>query len=75
MEIIGHRSDMVAEKKFSLTLNGVNGCDLSFDRFGKHAIGLINIDDVHKFCRVTLAVIDDLPTGETMIDGLPESLK
>jgi hypothetical protein len=75
MEIIGHRSDMVAEKKFSLTLNGVNVCDLSFDEFGKHAIGLINIDDVHKFCRVTLAVIDDLPTGETMIDGLPESLK
>ena len=75
MEIIGHRSDMVADKKFSLTLNGVNVCDLSFDEFGKHAIGLINIDDVHKFCRVTLAVIDDLPTGETMIDGLPESLK
>ena len=75
MEIIGHRSDMVAEKKFSLTLNGVNVCDLSFDEFGKHAIGLISIDDVHKFCRVTLAVIDDLPTGETMIDGLPESLK
>ena len=75
MEIIGHRSDLVAEKKFSLTLNGVNVCDLSFDEFGKHAIGLINIDDVHKFCRVTLAVIDDLLTGETMIDGLPESLK
>jgi hypothetical protein len=75
MEIIGHRSDLVAEKKFSLTLNGVNVCDLSFDEFGKHAVGLINIDDVHKFCRVTLAVIDDLPTGETMIDGLPESLK
>ena len=75
MEITGHRSDLVAEKKFSLTLNGVNVCDLSFDEFGKHAIGLINIDDVHKFCRVTLAVIDDLPTGETMIDGLPESLK
>jgi hypothetical protein len=75
MEIIGHRSDMIAEKKFSLTLNGVNVCDLSFDEFGKHAIGLIHIDDVHKFCRVTLAVIDDLPTGETMIDGLPESLK
>ena len=75
MEIIGHRPDMVAEKKFSLTLNGVNVCDLSFDEFGKHAIGLISIDDVNKFCRVTLAVIDDLPTGETMIDGLPESLK
>jgi hypothetical protein len=75
MEIIGHRSDMVAEKKFSLTLNGVNVCDLSFDEFGKHAIGLINIDDVHKFCRVTLAVIDDLPTGVNIIDGLPKSLK
>ena len=75
MEIIGHRSDIVAEKKFSLTLNGVNVCDLSFDEFGKHTIGLINIDDVHKFCRVTLAVIDDLPTGEAMIDGLPENLK
>ena len=74
MEIIGHRSDMVADKKFSLTLNGVNVCDLSFDEFGKHAIGLINIDDVHKFCRVTLAVIDDLPTGVDLIDGLPESL-
>jgi hypothetical protein len=75
MEIIGHRSDMVAEMKFSLTLNGVNVCDLSFDEFGKHAIGLINIDDVHKFCRVTLAVIDDLPTGVNIIDGLPECLK
>jgi len=75
MEIIGHRSDMVAEKKFSLTLNGVNVCDLSFDEFGKHAIGLIHIDDVHKFCRVTLAVIDDLPTGVNIIDGLPKSLK
>ena len=75
MEIIGHRSDLVAEKKFSLTLNGVNVCDLSFDEFGKHAIGLINIDDVHKFCRVTLAVIDDLPTGVNIIDGLPKSLK
>jgi hypothetical protein len=74
MEIIGHRSDMVADKKFSLTLNGVNVCDLSFDEFGKHAIGLINIDDVHKFCRVTLAVIDDLPTGVNIIDGLPKSL-
>jgi hypothetical protein len=55
--------------------NGVNVCDLSFDEFGKHAIGLINIDDVHKFCRVTLAVIDDLPTGVNIIDGLPKSLK
>jgi hypothetical protein len=75
MEIIGHRSEMVAEKKFSLTLNGVNVCDLSFDEFGKHAIGLTNIDDVHKFCRVALAVIDDLPTGVNIIEGLPESLK
>ena len=75
MEIIKHRTESVAEKKFSLTLNGVNVCDLSFDELGKHAIGLINIDDVHKFCRVTLGVIDDLPTGESFIDGLPESLK
>jgi hypothetical protein len=35
----------------------------------------INIDEVHKFCRVTLAVIDDLPTGESMIDGLPRALR
>jgi hypothetical protein len=75
MEIIQHRSEVTAEKKFSLTLNGVNVCDLSFDEFGKHAIGLVNIDDVHRFCRVTLAVIDDLPTGENIIDALPESLK
>jgi hypothetical protein len=75
MEIIKHPSNLVAEKKFSLTLNGVNLCDLSFDEFGKHAIGLVHIDDVHKFCRVTLAVIDDLPTGENIIDSLPESLK
>ena len=75
MEIIKQPSDMGAEKKFSLTLNGVNVCDLSFDQFGKHAIGLVNIDDVHKFCRVTLGVIDDLPTGDTIIEGLPESLK
>ena len=40
-----------------------------------HTIGLTNIDDVHKFCRVTLAVIDDLPTGENLIEGLPVSLK
>jgi hypothetical protein len=75
MEIIQHRSEVTAEKQFSLTLNGVNVCDLSFDEFGKHAIGLVNIDDVHRFCRVTLAVIDDLPTGENIIDALPESLK
>jgi hypothetical protein len=75
MEIIQHRSEVVAEKKFSLSLNGVNLCDLSFDEFGKHAIGLVNIDDVHRFCRVTLAVIDDLPTGENIIDALPESLR
>jgi hypothetical protein len=75
MEINKQPSDMMGDKKFSLTLNGVNVCDLSFDQFGKHAIGLVNIDDVHKFCRVTLGVIDDLPTGESFIDGLPESLK
>jgi hypothetical protein len=75
MEIIKHLSDLVTEKKFRLTLNGVNVCDLSFDGYGKHAIGLIHIDDVHKFCRVTLGVIDDLPAGETIIDGLPETLK
>ena len=75
MEIIQHRSEVVAEKKFSLSLNGINLCDLSFDEFGKHAIGLVNIDDVHRFCRVTLAVIDDLPTGENIIDALPESLR
>jgi hypothetical protein len=75
METIKHSSDWVTEKKFSLTLNGVNVCDLSFDELGKHAIGLINIDEVHKFCRVTLAVIDDLPTGDSVIDGLPASLK
>ena len=75
METFKHLSDLVSEKRFSLTLNGVKVCDLSFDEFGKHTIGLINIDDVHKFCRVTLAVIDDLPTGESLIDGLPASLK
>ncbi len=75
MEINKQPSDMAGEKKFSLTLNGVNVCDLCFDQFGKHAIGLVNIDDVHKFCRVTLGVIDDLPTGESFIDGLPASLK
>ena len=75
MEIIRHFSDRVIAKKFSLTLNGVNVCDLSLDEFGKHTIGLTNIDDVHKFCRVALAVIDDLPTGENLIEGLPVSLK
>jgi hypothetical protein len=75
MEINKQLSDRVADKKFSLTLNGVNVCDLSFDQFGKHAIGLVNIDDVHKFCRVTLGVIDDLPTGESLVDSLPASLK
>jgi hypothetical protein len=45
-------------------------CDLSFDRWGKLAIELVKIDEVHKFCRVTLAVIDDLPTGESVIEGL-----
>ena len=75
METFKHFSDLVTEKRFVLTLNGVKVCDLSFDEFGKRTIGLINIDDVHKFCRVTLAVIDDLPTGESLIDGLPASLK
>ena len=75
MEINKQPSDRVTDKKFSLTLNGVNVCDLSFDQFGKHAIGLVNIDDVHKFCRVTLGVIDDLPTGESLVDSLPDSLK
>ena len=56
-------------------MNGTNVCDLSFDQFGKHTIGLTNIDDVHKFCRVALAVIDDLPTGESLVEGLPVSLK
>ena len=31
MEIIKHRAELVTDKKFSLTLNGVNVCDLSFD--------------------------------------------
>jgi hypothetical protein len=75
MEIIQHQSDQTVENKFSLILNGVSVCDLSFDRWGKLAIGLINIDEVHKFCRVTLAVINDLPTGESMIDGLPRALR
>jgi hypothetical protein len=47
MEIVKHPSDLGTDKKFSLTLNGVNVCDLSFDEFGKHAIGLILIDEVH----------------------------
>jgi hypothetical protein len=75
MEIIEHLPDQVVENKFSLILNGVSVCDLSFDQWGKLAIGLINIDDLHRFCRVTLAVIDDLPTGESMIDRLPRELK
>jgi hypothetical protein len=77
MEIIQHLSDLAnrSRKRFSLILDGINVCDLSFDEFGKHTIGLTNIDDVHKFCRVTLAVIDDLPTGESLVEGLPTSLK
>ncbi len=75
MEIIQHLSDSVNRKGFSLVLNGVNVCDLSFDEFGKHTIGLTNIDEVHKFCRVALAVIDDLPTGESFVEGLPASLR
>ena len=75
MEIIQHLSEMVNRKSFSLILNGVNVCDLSFDEFGKHSIGLTDMDDVHKFCRVALAVIDDLPTGESLVEGLPASLK
>ena len=75
MEIIQQPSDLVNSKRFSLILNGVNVCDLSFDEYGKHTIGLTNINDVHKFCRVALAVIDDLPTGESLVEGLPTSLK
>jgi hypothetical protein len=75
MDITQHLSDLVNSKRFSLILNGINVCDLSFDEFGKHTIGLTNIDDVHKFCRVALAVIDDLPTGESLVEGLPVSLK
>jgi hypothetical protein len=75
MEIIQQPSDLLNSKRFSLILNGVNVCDLSFDEYGKHAIGLTNINDVHKFCRVALAVIDDLPTGESLVEKLPVSLK
>ena len=75
MEIIQQPSDLVNSKRFSLILNGVNVCDLSFDEYGKHTIGLTNINDVHKFCRVALAVIDDLPTGESLVERLPVSLK
>jgi hypothetical protein len=75
MEIIQHQPDQMVENKFSLILNGVSVCDLSFDRWGKLAIGLVKIDEVHKFCRVTLAVIDDLPTGESVIEGLPRALR
>jgi hypothetical protein len=76
MEIIQQQpSGLVNRKRFSLILNGINVCDLSFDEFGRHTISLTNIDDVHKFCRVALAVIDDLPTGESLIEGLPVSLK
>ena len=74
MEITKRLSDRTAERKFRLILNEVNVCDLSFDEFGKYTIGLTQIDDVHKFCRLALAVIDDLPTGESLIDGLPASL-
>ena len=49
-------------------MNGINVCDLSFDEFGKHTIGLTNIDDVHKFCRVALAVIDDLDVVADRLD-------
>jgi hypothetical protein len=75
MEIIQQPSDLLNSKRFSLILNGVNVCDLSFDEYGKHTIGLTNINDVHKFCRVALAVIDDLPTGESLVEKLPVSLK
>ena len=75
MEIIQQPSDLVNSKRFSLILNGVNVCDLSFDEYGRHTIGLTNINDVHKFCRVALAVIDDLPTGESLVERLPVSLK
>jgi hypothetical protein len=75
MEIIQQPSDLVNSKRFSLILNGVNVCDLSFDEYGKHTIGLTNINEVHKFCRVALAVIDDLPTGESLVERLPVSLK
>ena len=75
MEIIQQPSDLANSKRFSLILNGVNVCDLSFDEYGKHTIGLTNINDVHKFCRVALAVIDDLPTGDGLVERLPVSLK
>jgi hypothetical protein len=75
MEIIQQPSDLVNSKRFSLILNGVNVCDLSFDEYGRHTIGLTNINEVHKFCRVALAVIDDLPTGESLVERLPLSLK
>ena len=64
MEINKRLSDRSAERRFSLTLNGVNVCDLSFDEFGKYTIGLTKIDDVHKFCRLTLAVILTFPPAK-----------
>lgn len=75
MEINQPLSEPVAERRFSLILNGVNVCNLTFDGSGKYTIGLTKIDDIHKFCRVALAVIDDLPTGESLFDGLPTGLK
>ena len=75
MEIIQQPADLMNSKRFSLILNGVNVCDLSLDEYGKHTIGLTNINDVHKFCRVALAVIDDLPTGESLVERLPLILK
>jgi hypothetical protein len=61
--------------KFSLLIEGQNVCDLSFDAAGKSRVSLSNLNDVHKFCRTMLSIIDGLPEGVKLVDQLPIDLR
>lgn len=65
----------MANKIFRLRMDDRHVCDLSFDAVGKYTFGVTEVNEVHRFCRTVLALLDDLPVGESIIDGLTQSLK
>lgn len=63
------------DKRFRLSIDGLHVCDLAFDDVGKYTFGVTDVNEVHRFCRTVLALLDDLPVGDTLLDGLPDSLR
>lgn len=66
---------MVVNKIFRLRMDDRHVCDLAFDDARKYTFGVTEVNEVHRFCRTVLALLDDLPVGESIIDGLPKSLR